>query len=415
MIYTRQKKNKKIYYYRSGPIEGHPDLAFHSNNILDSNLQQMGFSFIGDTFQILKNSGIPQEIYGPFLKKIRNQGQFKRYLEEEKLLIPSFQSIKKVDFVIAKPSSLASGGTASETTIAFFENIPKLVIAGLHGENLVNNDSTFIIRMMTGGPSLIFEREVDIIKFVEKNLATFKKGKNAIKKLILNIKKKDPFVNDFPKPLHHVDFEGKTVILLGRPGCGKGTQAKMLRGLAGFKYIGSGRELRRLGAKIKVLGESLAKGNLAPEIIIHFLLANHLISLEKFEPVVLDGTPRKIGEAKALLELLSLLGRTPQVFVIDIDKELAERRISTRKNCDYCDISFSEEQFHLTECPECKAKLKIRPENLNKKATNKILKWHESEVVPVIKFFEKKGLVKRIPGNQSREAIFKHILNQLKK
>ncbi|MDP1688942.1 MAG: nucleoside monophosphate kinase, partial [bacterium] len=353
-------------------------------------------------------------IYGPSLKKIRNQGLFKRYLEEEKLLIPSIQSVKKVDFIIAKPDSHASGGTTSETTIAFFDNIPKLVIAGVHAENLVNNDSTFIIRMMVGGPSLIFEKEVDVTNFVENNLVTFKKGRQAIKKLILKIKKRDPFVNDFPRPLHHIAFEGKTVILLGRPGCGKGTQAKMLRGLAGFKYIGSGRELRRLGAKIKILGESLAEGNLAPEIIIHFLLTNYLIHLEKFEPVVLDGTPRKIGEAKALMELLSILGRTPQVFVIDINKDLAERRIATRKNCDYCDISFSEKQFNLTECPECKAKLKIRPENLNKKSIQKILKWHETEVVPVINYFDKRGLVKRIPGNKSREAIFKHILNHLK-
>ncbi len=405
---------KKVYYYKSGPIERQPQLAFHANNILDAKLKNFGFEFIGDTFSFLKDKGIPQEVYGPSMKRLRNQGFFKKYLEEETLLRPSLESVRKVDFVILKPGGRASGGTTSETVTAHFFGVPKLTIVGPHGENIVDNDSTFMIRMLTDGPSLIFEKEIDLMRFIEKNLGTFKDGKEAIKNLILELKKENPHINDLPRELYDNALEGKTIILLGRPGCGKGTQAKMLQKLAGFKYFGSGRELRRLGARLKTLSDSLAAGNLAPEIIIKFLISDYILRLERFESVVLDGTPRKIGEAEALVELLDVLGRKPSVFVLEIDDSLARERIMNRKNCDSCEVSFTSADQKFTRCPECDTPLKIRPENADSKAVQKILSWYKTEVEPVIGFFDALGLVTRIPADQGREEIFGQILGNLK-
>lgn len=389
-------------------------MAFHANNILDAKLKSFGFEFIGDTFSFLEAKGVPQEVYGPAMKRLRNRGFFKQYLEDETLLHPSIESVRKVDFVILKPGSRASGGTTSETAIAHFFGVPKLAVVGSHGENIMDNDSTFMIRMMTDGPSLVFEKEIDLARFIEKNLETFKKGKPAIKKLIFELKSRNPHINDLPRPLYNSALDGKTVILLGRPGCGKGTQARMLQRLVGFKYLGSGRELRRLGAKLKILSESLATGNLAPEIIINFLVADHILRLEKFEPIVLDGTPRKIGEARSLMELLTFLDRKPDVFVIEINNKLALQRIISRKNCDSCDVSFMDHDQKFKHCPECGMILKVRPENANPKAVRKILNWYETEVEPVINFFDSLGLVRRIQGDRGRDEIFDQILNNLK-
>lgn len=402
--------------YRSGPIERDPSAAFHGKNKLDGFFRENNFTIIGDTFKILKSRGHPQAVYGPKMKKLRDQGRFFDYSQEESLLVQSLKSAREADFVVSKPAPEASGGTVSETVMTCMRGVPKLVIIGPHSEGVLDNDSTFMIRMLTDWYSLVFNSEKDVIDFIERHIKAFKKGRYGIRQLFSSIKTTNPYINDRPKPLWDDAFEGKTVLIQGKPGCGKDTQGRMLQDLCGFKFFGSGHELRRLFSKFPVLAESLGNGNLAPEIIVNYLMTANLIKLEKFEPIVFSGAAKKIGEAAALIDLLRMLNRKLQVVVIDIDDDLMRERIVNRRNCDMCEISFFGEIFVSNPvCPQCNGSLSFRPENASEAAVERILSWYKTDVLEVIRYFESMGLVTHIKGNHSKEKIFDDIRKILKK
>lgn len=406
-----------VTYYRSGPIECDPTSAFHAKNKLDGILtKEFGFKIIGDTFEILKSRGHSQAVYGPKMKKLRDQGRFYDYSKAESLLVQSLKSAREADFVVSKPAPEASGGTTSETVMTCMRGVPKLVIIGPHGEGILDNNSTFMIRMLTDYYSLVFNSEKDVIDFIEKHIKDFKRGCDGIRQLIKHIKTTNPYINDRPKPLWDDKFEGKTVLLQGKPGCGKDTQGRFLQDLCGFKFFGSGYELRRLSSKFPILGKSLGEGNLAPEIIINYLMTASLIKLEKFEPIVFSGAAKKPGEATALIDLLHLLNRKLQVIVIDIDDDLARQRIVTRRNCDICETSFLGKKFTNNPiCPQCGGPLYFRQENASDEVVSKILSWYKTDVEEVIRYFESLSLVTHINGNRGKKEIFKDILEILKR
>lgn len=402
--------------YRSGPIERDPSAAFHVKNNLDGFLKEIGIKIIGDTFEILKSRGHPQSVYGPKMKKLRDQGRFCDYNKEESLLVESLKSARKADFVISKPAPEASGGTVSETVMTCMRGVPKLIIIGPHGEGILDNDSTFMIRMLTDWYNLVFNSEKDVIDFISRHIKVFKKGSDAIRQLFMSIKTANPYINDRPKPFWDDSFEGKTVLIQGKPGCGKDTQGRMLQDLCGFKFFGSGYELRRLFSKFPLLAESLGNGNLAPEIIINYLMTERLIKLEKFEPIVFAGAAKKPGEAVALMDLLAMLHRKLHVVVIDINDDLMSERIVTRRNCDACETSFFGKKFVSNPvCPQCNSLLSFRPENASDASINKILSWYKTDVEEVIRYFESMRLVTHINGNCSKEQIFDNIREILKK
>ncbi len=402
--------------YRSGPIERDPAAAFHGKNQVDDVLRELDIKIIGDTFEILKSRGQPQAIYGPKMKKLRDQGKFYDYSKEESLLVQSLKSAREADFVISRPAPEASGGTTSETVMTCMRGVPKLVIIGPHGEGILDNDSTFMIRMLTDYYSLVFNSEKNVIAFIRKHIKAFRKGRDSIRQLIIHIKTANPYINDRSKPLWDDNFEGKTILLQGKPGCGKDTQGRFLQDLCGFKFFGSGYELRRLSSKFPILGKSLDKGNLAPEVIINYLMTASIIKLEKFEPIVFSGAAKKPGEAAALIDLLSLLNRELQVVVIDIDDDLVLQRIITRRSCDACETSFLDEKFTDNPiCPQCDGLLYFRPENASEQAINKILSWYKTDVEKVIRYFENLGLAIHIDGNRGKEEIFDDIVGILKK
>ncbi len=126
-----------------------------------------------------------------------------------------------------------------------------------------------------------------------------------------------------------------TVFFIGKPGCGKGTQAKLLSQATGWAVISAGQQFRgiaalntRVGRKIK---SEMEAGLLAPHWFAMYLFQKALFALPDGTSVIFDGFNRKLPEAELILESLSWLARPFLIFDIRISDEEVHRRLAGRK------------------------------------------------------------------------------------
>lgn len=211
----------------------------------------------------------------------------------------------------------------------------------------------------------------------------------------------------------------KIIILLGRSGCGKGTQAKLLQENFGLEYLGSGEMLRARAKLADYSGQTLqvvlAGGGFAPTSLIFKLWIDKLEEFKDkpdFRGLVFDGSPRKILEAHLIDEALGWYGwkDLAKIFLIDISREAAFNRLAKRRICQGCGqlIPYVGEFKNLEKCDKCGGDLKARYDD-TPEAINSRLNLFEKEVQPVIDYYEKDGRLIKINGRDSIENIFKKI------
>jgi len=130
--------------------------------------------------------------------------------------------------------------------------------------------------------------------------------------------------------------EAKTVFFVGKPGCGKGTQAKLLSQHTGWPVFGSGALFRDIakedtpvGRKIK---EEMEAGFLAPPWFAMYLYLKTLFSVAGDASVIFDGFNRKIQEAELIVDSLSWLNRSLSIVNIAISDGVAHNRLADRKS-----------------------------------------------------------------------------------
>ncbi len=186
----------------------------------------------------------------------------------------------------------------------------------------------------------------------------------------------------------------KFILLLGKSGSGKGTQAEFLTKKFGLYYLSSGNILRNRWKKNDFVGKKLKwimeHGELVPTPMIFDLWLHALESLRKkkgFKGVVFEGSPRKLYEAYLLDEVLNFYGwdRYLKVFQVKIPDKEAVKRLLLRGRTD----------------DEIKA-IKNR------------LAWYKKDVEPVVSFYRKKGVLTVIDGEQSVEKVRKDIFANLR-
>lgn len=217
----------------------------------------------------------------------------------------------------------------------------------------------------------------------------------------------------------------KVYTLLGRAGCGKGTQAKLLIEKFGLTYIGSGEILRALsgqenfnGKKIK---EVIGRGQLAPTFLIFQQWVNRLGELKlatnkDLAGILFDGSPRKLVEAQMMEEAISWYewDKGFKAILVDISREEAFNRLTKRRQCIKCGqlIPYVGEYKNLVVCDKCGGELVARQDD-TPEAINLRLDLFDQEVMPVVDFFEKNGRLIKIDGEQSIEGVQKEILSKI--
>lgn len=186
-----------------------------------------------------------------------------------------------------------------------------------------------------------------------------------------------------------------TILLIGRPGSGKGTQAKLLAERLGWTRLSSGDRIKQIrdgnepfSARVR---EMYDKGTLLPDWFADYLLENGLLGLEPYVGVVLEGFGRTESQAKHFCEIISWLGRNLMVINLEVSEEEVIRRMAER------------------------AKVEDRPDSNSEENVRMRLTQFTEQTAPAIEHFRKCGLVSDIDGEVSPGEVAALIEGALKK
>lgn len=220
--------------------------------------------------------------------------------------------------------------------------------------------------------------------------------------------------------MKHSKKQPLIIILLGKSGSGKGTQAEFLQKKFGLEYIGSGDLLRGRGERKDFTGkkiiQTLTKGSLMPTPVIFKLWLDKVEELKNkknLKGFVMDGNPRKILEAYLIDETLEWYewDKNVKIFLIDISNKEAIWRLTKRRICKKCKeiVPFIGDFKKIKKCPECDGQLIQRSDDTIE-AVKKRLNWFRTDVQPIINYYRKTGRLNKVNGEQSIENVFKDIL-----
>jgi adenylate kinase len=211
------------------------------------------------------------------------------------------------------------------------------------------------------------------------------------------------------------------IILLGPPGSGKGTQAKMIADKYKVKHISTGDILRENVRGGTTLGKEAKKfmdaGQLVPDQVLINIIKDRLAKPDVKSGWMLDGYPRTTPQAEALEKILPSLGQKMSVVLnVDVpDKELIGR-LSGRRMCK-CGASYHI-QFNPPKkegiCDTCGGELYHRDDD-KAEAIMKRLDAYHKQTQPLIDYYSKKGVIANINGTGDIKAIFGEISKVLDK
>jgi adenylate kinase len=204
------------------------------------------------------------------------------------------------------------------------------------------------------------------------------------------------------------------IVLLGAPGAGKGTIAKLLSNFDGSVQISTGDILRNaVKAKTKLGIEAqgyMERGELVPDKLIMDIMEARLQAPDCTKGYLLDGFPRTIPQAEELKKLLIKLNmKLDAVINIDVPKEVILDRLTTRRTCSNPDC---QEIYNIKskpptpegKCLKCGSPAVQRADE-TVEAITKRLETYNEKTAPLIDFYAKEGLLKTIASLSSDEIV----------
>ncbi|NIR61973.1 MAG: adenylate kinase [Gammaproteobacteria bacterium] len=204
------------------------------------------------------------------------------------------------------------------------------------------------------------------------------------------------------------------LILLGAPGAGKGTVAKMLTNLDGSVQISTGDILRgevRAGTDLGRQAQAyMDAGDLVPDELILSMMEKRLQEPDARQGFLLDGFPRTIPQAEALERLLEKLGIALDAAVnIDVPREVILDRLTTRRTCSNPDC---QEIYNVKTkppkqegvCDKCGSAV-IQRADETEEAIKARLDTYEEKTAPLVGFYEREGKLLSCPTSSSEEVV----------
>lgn len=210
------------------------------------------------------------------------------------------------------------------------------------------------------------------------------------------------------------------IIMLGAPGAGKGTQAKMIAEKYNIPHISTGDIFRanikngtELGKKAK---SYMDKGQLVPDELTLDLIMDRFKEDDCKNGYVLDGFPRTIPQAEALDDALKANGEKVD-FAIDVDvpDENIVKRMGGRRACVNCGAT-----YHIVysptkvegKCDKCGEELIVRDDDKPETVLSRLEVYH-NQTQPLIDYYNEQGILKTVDGTVDMKDVFKAIVDIL--
>ena len=186
-------------------------------------------------------------------------------------------------------------------------------------------------------------------------------------------------------------MEKPIVFFIGKPGCGKGTQAQLLSEVTGWPVVGTSSGLREIvaagGAVGRKLKETMDAGLLTPYWFAAYVYLKILFSIPEGGNVIFDGTSRTLPEAEIVTESLKWLGRPFHIFYLHVPDEEVQKRISLRKE---------------------------KEDRRDDHVVDKRLEEYYASTEKAIALYRKTGILTEIDGHRPREVIAAEVRGILK-
>ncbi|UCD86082.1 MAG: adenylate kinase [Deltaproteobacteria bacterium] len=212
------------------------------------------------------------------------------------------------------------------------------------------------------------------------------------------------------------------LILLGPPGSGKGTQAKLLTEKYGIPQISTGDILREavkqrteLGLKAK---KFMNQGELVPDDVVVGIIRERLEKEDCQRGFLLDGFPRTTEQARALDEILNKLedSQITGTINLEVDEEELLKRLSGRRICRECGEGYHvifDPPTNSDNCNECGGELYQREDDQEDTIKARLAVYAEQNA-PLVKYYQEKKILHRVDGKGSIQQIFERIIAAIK-
>ena len=212
----------------------------------------------------------------------------------------------------------------------------------------------------------------------------------------------------------------KIIVLMGAPGAGKGTQARLLQEHLHLPQISTGDIFRALKNAQTPLAqevrEIMERGQLVPDELTIQLVKERTAQPDCQNGYILDGFPRTPAQAASLEKLATEQGNTIVAVLIDVPSELLEQRMTGRRNCPVCGEIYNiylKPPKHDNVCdfhPE--AQLVHRADD-NVETVKARLATYEKQTQPLIDYYKAAGILRMVDGTREPEAIYDDVWRQV--
>ena len=212
----------------------------------------------------------------------------------------------------------------------------------------------------------------------------------------------------------------KIIVLMGAPGAGKGTQARLLQERLHLPQISTGDIFRALKNAQTPLAHELRdimeRGQLVPDELTIRLVRERTAQDDSRNGYILDGFPRTPAQAESLEKLAAEQGNTIVAVLIDVPQNMLEQRMTGRRNCPVCGEIYNmyfKPPKHDNVCdfhPE--AQLVHRADD-NVETVKARLATYEEQTRPLIEYYQSTGLLRTVDGTREREEVYKEIVPQI--
>ncbi len=211
------------------------------------------------------------------------------------------------------------------------------------------------------------------------------------------------------------------IILIGPPGAGKGTQARILEETYGIVQLSTGdmfraaiRDQEPLGLQAKALMEA---GNLVPDDLTVQMLEARISKPDCAKGFILDGFPRTVPQAEALDRVLEAQNKKlDAVIEITADESALIERIAGRFTCASCGAGYHD-AFKPTQkdgvCDSCGSQEFLRRSDDNAETMKTRLQAFHTQTAPILPYYKAKGILKEVDGMAEVQTVAKEIKEKL--